>query len=255
MTLRILAACAALGTALAQPPVPNSQTGPRGPNRPSAPAAQGPAAPGPAMPGSDGQALRAYLNLSDAQMQEIRKAGEQARRQAQEKTRALEPQIREKHAALDATLAKGGDAATVGKLVLEIRALEKQMRDSHRAARDSFVNSLTPEQKTRFKAVEDAALLPQAARDAVRMGLVPGAAPRMQGRMQPRVGQGPNRGPNQGPRPGMQGPRGPMNQQQGPMPGQPGPGPNMMRRGQPGQPGQPQPPQPPQPPRPQEEEE
>jgi hypothetical protein len=222
--------------------------------------------------------LRTYLSLTDAQANEMRRAGEQAARQVEEKAKTVQPQIREKRAALDAAMAKGNDPAAVGKLMLEIRALEKQVGDAQRAGREAFVSSLTPEQKARFKAIEDAALLPIAAREAVRMGLVPGATPRMQpgmqshmqpgmqnhmqpgmqNHMQPgmqnHMQPGQNPGPPQGPRPAMMGQPG----QPGPgQPGQPGPGQPghmMMRRGQPGQPPQPaQPPQAPQPPRPEEE--
>jgi hypothetical protein len=251
----ILALSVALAVALAQTPIPPNPPGPRGPANPQA--GRQNQRPGMGIP-PDGQALRAYLNLSETQVNDMRKAGEQARRQAEEKAKSLEPQIREKHAALDAAVAKGGDPTAIGKLILEIRAMEKQIHDARRAARDSFVNGLSAEQKTKFKAVEDAALLPQAAREAIAMGLVPGAQPprQMQGPMQrPMHGpmQGPmqqrmQQGPNQGPRPGMQGHPGPMQGQ----PGQ-GQGRMMMRGGQPqpGQPGQPQQPRP----QPQEEEE
>ena len=54
---------------------------------------------------------------------------------------------------------------------------------------------MNPEQKTKFKAIQDAANLPAATREAQRLGLVPG---------QPQ-GPGPNQGIG-GPRPRMQGP-------------------------------------------------
>ena len=108
-------------------------------------------------------------------------------------------------------MAKGSaDPAAVGKLMIEIQGLEKQIHQVHEAARNSLLEMLTPDQKTRFQAVQDTALLPVAAREAVALGLVPGA-PRMQG-MQGRI-QGEMRGPMQGGR--IEG----QWQQQGPNPG------------------------------------
>lgn len=217
MTMKWLTLCAGLSLAVAQTPNLTPPPGPRGPAVPASPAAEP-------------QALKAYLNLTDSQLQQIRQAGEQAHRQADEKAKALEPQIREKRVALEGLMAKGSDPAAVGKLMLEIRGLEKQVRDVRRAGRDSFVNALTPEQKAKFKAVEDAALLPLAAREAVRLGLVPGSEARMSPRMP--LGQGP-----QGPPPMMKG-QGPRRQGQGPAPqgpGQPGQGPQGQFRPGPGQ--------------------
>jgi Spy/CpxP family protein refolding chaperone len=230
MTMRSLMLLASLGAALAQtpnPPAPGGQAGPMGPGR---------------GPDPDIHALRAYLNLTDSQLQQMKQAGEQARRQSAEKAKAVEPQIREKRAALEAQLAKGGDAAAIGKLMLEIRTLEKQVGEARRASRDSFVNLLTPEQKTKFKAVEDAALLPVAAREAARIGLVPGAEPRRGPAMGPRhvAMRHPGPGAGQGPGPMMQGRamRGPGMQGQPmqgqPMQGQPMRGPRMQGQPQPG---------------------
>ena len=96
----------------------------------------------------------------------------------------------------------------VGKAMLEVRSIERQIRKLHESARKGVLAALTPEQRTKFKAIEDAALLPEATREAIRMGLT--ALPPMppQGHQPMRMGQanpGPNQGPNQ---PGrmMQGP-------------------------------------------------
>ena len=153
----------------------------------------------------DLSALRTYLNLTDAQMMQLRQAGEQARRQAEEKARASETQIREKRMALEDLLAREtNDAAAVGRLMLEIRALEKQTRDAWGAVRTSQLNVLTAEQKTKFRAIEEAAALPQAARDAVRLGLVQGPPDAGGPPNQPPI---PRRAPGPGPAPG--GPRPP----------------------------------------------
>jgi Spy/CpxP family protein refolding chaperone len=218
MNLRILIPFAVAGVVLAQGPnrPPNQQ-----PNRPPAPG-------GPGMPVQppDFGALKSYLNLTDVQIQKMQQAREQAGKEADEKVKTIQPQIRDKRIALEDLMEKGtNDPATVGKMMLEIHALQKQARQAQEAVRASELNVLTAEQKTRFKAIEDAATLPAATRDAARLGLVP----RPQGEPQPSMmrpgagvpGQG---GGMMGPRPGMMGPRQGMPGQGGGMMG-PGPQP------------------------------
>ncbi len=150
-------------------------------------------------PPQDLVALKTYLNLTDAQVRQMHQAGEQARRQADEKAKALEPQIREKRMALQDLLAKDtSDATAVGKLMLEIRGLEKQMRESRQAVRAGQLAVLTADQRTKFRAIEEAAALPQATREAMQMGLVPGAPG---GPNPPRMGQGQPNGPPMPPQP------------------------------------------------------
>lgn len=128
-----------------------------------------------AQPQPSSNALRQYLHLTDAQVQKMREAGDAARRQAAEKEKALRPEIEQKHAALRELMGKSSpDAAAVGKAMLEIQDLERQIQQAHESARNGFVQVLNEEQKARFRAVMDAALLPQAVREAVQMGLVPG---------------------------------------------------------------------------------
>jgi len=162
MTLRAVIPFVVFGVALGQAPLgsPNKPRVPGGPGRP--------------MLVPDIGALKAYLNLTDAQVQQMRQAGEQARKQAAEKVRTIHPQIRDKRLALRDLLAKGSnDPAAVGKLVLEIQALHKQVREGREGVRNSQLNVLTAEQKAKFKAIEDAAALPAATRAAIRLGLVP----------------------------------------------------------------------------------
>jgi Spy/CpxP family protein refolding chaperone len=165
MKLPTLIAFSVLGVALAQGP----NRLPRGPG--------GPGVPGrfemPMQPPEFG-ALKTYLSLTDAQIQQMRQAGEEARNQAAEKVKTILPQIRQKRTALKDLLAKDtSEPAAVGKVMLEIQALRKQVRQSQEAARNSQLNVLTAEQKTKLKAIEDAAALPAATREAIRLGLVP----------------------------------------------------------------------------------
>ncbi|MBS1858113.1 MAG: Spy/CpxP family protein refolding chaperone [Acidobacteria bacterium] len=129
----------------------------------------------------DYRALKDYLNLSDSQLRHMEQAREKARQEADEKEKALRPQIQQKRLALEDLLdAATPDAAAVGRALIEIRGLEKQVRQAREAVRTSELSVLTPEQKTRFKAIQDAAVLPEAARQARQLGLVEG--PPQQGR-------------------------------------------------------------------------
>ena len=149
-------------------------------------------------------ALKAYLNLTDSQLRQMQEAGRKAGQQAQEKMRAMERQLQEKHAAFEALMAKdSNDAAALGKALIEMRATERQMHEIGGSVRASQLAVLTPEQRARFKAVEDAALLPQAARDAARLGLVPHVESEPHPQMQPNPAmRGPNRMPQGPPMPG-----------------------------------------------------
>jgi Spy/CpxP family protein refolding chaperone len=121
----------------------------------------------------DYRALKEYLNLSDSQIRHMEQAREKARQLADEKEKTLRPQIQQKRLTLeDALDAATPDAAAVGRAMIEIRGLEKQIRQAREAARTSELDVLTPEQRTRFKAIQDAAALPEAVRQARQLGLV-----------------------------------------------------------------------------------
>jgi len=146
MTLRALLPFVALGAALAQVP------------------------PGP--PPLD--ELKAYLNLTDAQIQSI----QQVRQQALTSQQTVFTQLQSKHQALRDLLDKGtSDAATVGKLMLEIRALQKQIELAMTTSRTQAVSFLSAEQKTKLTALEQAAKLRPAIEQATRLGLLEAPAP------------------------------------------------------------------------------
>jgi len=117
--------------------------------------AQGPVT---AQPQPDFAALKGYLNLTGAQ--------------------SLRPEIRDKFMALEDLLDKdNADVTQVGRAMLGIRSLEKQLRQAQKAVRSSELSVLTGEQRTKFKAIQDAADLPAAMREAQRLGLVTGPPP------------------------------------------------------------------------------
>ncbi len=176
-------------------------------------AQQGPNSPDPNRLPDEPRALKAYLGLTDDQLMQMRKAGEEAHQSANEKVRAMQPQLEQKRMTVQQLLGgKNPDPTMLGKAVLELRAVEKQIAEVHDGARKSALAVLTPEQRTKFKAIEDAALLPEATRDAIRMGLTmgsPGGVNRSNG----------NQGPQQIRGTQLEGPRPPMQ----PMPPQPQP--------------------------------
>ncbi len=122
----------------------------------------------------DFSALKDFLNSTDSQIRQMQQAHEKAGKDAAEKERTLRPQIQEKRNALaDLMDNDNADATAVGKAMLEIRGLERQIRAAHEAARSAKLSVLTAEQKTKFKAIQDAANLPAATREAQALGLGP----------------------------------------------------------------------------------
>jgi Spy/CpxP family protein refolding chaperone len=150
-----------LSAALAQGPM-----GQRGPRQFGAPGATPPA------PQFD--ELKAYLNLTDSQIQSI----QQAQQKAMESQRTVFEQIRTKHQALRDLLDKGtSDAAAVGKAMLEIHALQKQAQQARTTTGAQLVGFLTTEQKTKLAALEQAARLQPAIHQAIMLGLLAPAEP------------------------------------------------------------------------------
>jgi Spy/CpxP family protein refolding chaperone len=133
-------------------------------------------------------ALATYLGLTDTQIQSLKTVAEQTRATVQ----PLMQQIGEKSKAL-AELRRAGstDAAAIGNLVVQIDALEKQVQEARAAAKTQALAVLTADQKTKLAALEAAAKLMPAIRQAENMGLI-----------QPPAGVGPGPGPGPMPRPG-----------------------------------------------------
>ncbi len=154
----------------------------------SAALAQGPRMP-PGPPRLD--ALKTYLSLTDNQVQGFKQIAQQTRTTVQ----PLEQQIRTKSQALQTLRRQGSaDATALGNLVVEIDNLRKQVSDARAAAHTQALGVLTADQKTKLAALEEAAKLFPAAREAGALGLIqppPGA------RMGPRMG--PGMGPGMGP--------------------------------------------------------
>lgn len=119
--------------------------------------------------------LKAYLTLTDAQVQALQTIQSQLRTS----TSAIRQQIADKQTALSTNLAAGGaSAAALGQLMLDIQALQKQISDAQAAAQPQAVAVLTPAQQTLLQALVAAAKLQPDIREAEMIGLIapaPGA--------------------------------------------------------------------------------
>jgi len=150
MKLATLFAVAGLATSLAQGPAPGNRLGP-----------------GTLQPSFD--SLKTYLSLSDTQMQGLT----QLMRQHRDSLTAVHNEIAQKQAALrtQAQLA-AADPAAIGRLYLEIAALQKRAQDARGALTTQATNTLTPDQKTKLKALEAAAQLQDEIRQATMVFLL-----------------------------------------------------------------------------------
>lgn len=159
------------------------------------------AQPGPPMGGLPPvDEVKTYLTLTDAQIQSL----QQLRQQEAETAKGDMDTIRAKQTALR-TAVNGNDAATAGRLLLEIEALRKRGADTHTQYRTQAIAVLTAAQKTKLTALQDALKLQPAIGQALGLNLLtppdpPANAPRGMGPM-PFGGQGEaGFGPGPGPR-------------------------------------------------------
>lgn len=106
---------------------------------------------GPPPGGGNGALLAEYLGLTTAQkaswetIQNERRATMESFRDQQE---TLHQQLE--------TALEGTDAAAIGNLMLQIRAIQEQIKAAHDAAHDQFAALLTTEQRVKYDAFEAA---------------------------------------------------------------------------------------------------
>ncbi len=113
--------------------------------------------------------IKAYLNLSDTQVTSITTAN----RTAMEANRTAAAQMRTKHEALQAALNSGStDAAAIGRAMLDIQALRKQLEANHAKVREQALSFLTADQKTKLKVLEEAEKLREEIREAHALQLL-----------------------------------------------------------------------------------
>lgn len=130
-------------------------------------------------PGGRGgaEALKTYLSLTDAQLTQIReavKAGHEANKPVAEQMRTKGKALR------DAMQAGTTDANAVGKQMIELRDLRKQIQANRAKAGEQAASYLTAEQKTKLAALKESTELRREARAAMALGLL--APPAGEGR-------------------------------------------------------------------------
>jgi hypothetical protein len=143
--------------------------------------------------------LKAYLTLTDAQVTQL----QQLKQQEAQAIQADAKLIPEKQKALEDAINKNSDAATIGRLVLDIKAIRDRIQATQKKYADLAIAVLTTAQKTKLASLADAMKLHLTIQQAIGLSLLEPP--------QPPEGAGP----------GMRGPGGP-----GPM----GPGPMMRER-------------------------
>jgi Spy/CpxP family protein refolding chaperone len=113
--------------------------------------------------------IKAYLNLSDTQITSITNAI----RTSADANRTLAEQMRTKHQMLQTALNNGSiDAAAIGRAMLEIQALRKQLEANHTKAREQAVSFLSTDQKAKLKTLEDAEKLREEIGEAHALNLL-----------------------------------------------------------------------------------
>jgi len=113
--------------------------------------------------------LKAYLGLSDTQVQGLQKIQEQQR--AAMRTQMKDTQA--KHQALRQLQDSGStDTAALGKAMADVNTARKAHEQQMQIARDQAVSTLTPDQKTKLAALEAAMKLMPTAREAQGLGLL-----------------------------------------------------------------------------------
>jgi Spy/CpxP family protein refolding chaperone len=132
--------------------------------------------------------IKAYLTLTDTQITGI----QAVQKQLQTAVQNLQTQIQTKQTALDTAMAGANpDALTVGKLLVDIANLHKQVQTQAGTFRDQAINLLTAAQKTKLTALNEAAKLQPAIHQAIGLLLL---APPVNPYGTPGIGGGPRGG-------------------------------------------------------------
>jgi hypothetical protein len=117
----------------------------------------------------DYDGVRQYLALSDAQMSQLREIQESRMKADQ----AIYQQIQQRQVQLDTLLRDGSnDALAVGRLLLEINGLQRQLPGSGAPYRTRAVAVLTDAQKQKLATLAEALQLSRAAGEATALNLI-----------------------------------------------------------------------------------
>lgn len=112
--------------------------------------------------------LKTVLNLSDTQILGLVQL-------QQQKAQALQPLVQQAaqgEQQLQQLLGSNPDPAAVGKLVIAIDAVRRQIQQTAAGFQQQALNILQPDQKTRVQSLEDVLRLMAAAQQAVGLGLL-----------------------------------------------------------------------------------
>ncbi len=113
--------------------------------------------------------LKAYLNLSDNQVQAL----QQLRQSTFTSMASTHSQLRTAEESLQSKLQAGStDAAAIGNLTIQINALRKQTRQSQATLNQQSLATLSSDQQTKLKALQAAADLQPAIQQAHMLGLL-----------------------------------------------------------------------------------
>lgn len=145
--------------------------------------------PTPAAPPVD--LVKSYLTLTDAQVTQL----QQIRQSERTANQSIQQSVQQKQEQLDTLLSNGStDAAALGRLLIDIQNLRKQLDANRTTYHNQALNVLTAAQKTKAQALDDAAKLAPTINQAASLGIVLPPAPPAG------IAPGPFRGV--GPRPG-----------------------------------------------------
>jgi Spy/CpxP family protein refolding chaperone len=145
--------------------------------------------------------VKTYLSLTDQQVQQLQQlitSERQANQTRQQEIQTKQTQLQQ------LLTANSNDAAALGRLLIDIQALRRQVETTHTNFQTQAVALLNDAQKTKLKALDDASKLAPTIGQAVSLNLLTPARPPNAGA--PGIG-GPGPGPG-GPGGGM-GPMGP----------------------------------------------
>ncbi|HLK47076.1 MAG TPA: hypothetical protein VKT49_03015 [Bryobacteraceae bacterium] len=121
--------------------------------------------------------LKAYLNLTDTQVQNLISI-QSSRNTAQQ---AIYKQINDKQTQLNMLLTQGtADALTVGQLEIDINNLRKQLPLPNSSYRQQALAVLTPDQTAKLPALVAALQLQTTAYQAITLDLIDAPAPAVQ---------------------------------------------------------------------------
>lgn len=117
----------------------------------------------------DYDAVRQYLVLTDSQIASLKQIQDTRQRTDQSRWE----QVSQKQQQLQALLNQGSnDAVAIGRLMIDINAMQRQTPDSGAEYRAQALNVLTPQQKQKLPSLAEALQLAPTAGEAIALNLI-----------------------------------------------------------------------------------